>query len=347
MGKILKFSVCLIILALLFTGCTSSKDAGDIGDAVAMVNGERITFDELETRAQYVAAMYQYDLDAPENKDMGNFVREQVLESLIDEKIIYELAEQENIEITQEELDAEMKTIKDQYETNESYEQFLEQTKMTQEELEGFIKSQLLINKLFEVLTEDVVTISIQPEEYYENNKEEFFEPEKRAVRHMLLVSAEDAKAAIARLDKGENFVDVALELSIDTSVKQNGGLIDYFTKDDMNLVREFVDGAFAVDEGEYTKEPVQSMYGFHVIKVEDVIPGKEYSYEEVKDGLADRLLMEEKQKKFQEHVDGLKEKAEIVNNLQEVLESRQPSVDASGEASESEENTEETTVEK
>ncbi|PKM90068.1 MAG: hypothetical protein CVU87_03500 [Firmicutes bacterium HGW-Firmicutes-12] len=347
MRKILKFSVCLFILVLLITGCTSNNDAGDIGDAVAMVNGEKISFEELETRAQYVAAMYQYDLDAPENKDMGSFVREQVLESLIDEKIIYELAKKEKLEVTQEDIDNEMKTIREQYGSEETYQQFLNQTKMTNEELEGFIKSQIIINKLFEVLTEDIVTSSVQPEEYYENNKAEFAEVEQRKARHILVASEEEARATIGRLDKGEDFAELARELSIDTSVNQNEGLIDYFSKDDIRLVREFVDAAYALNEGEYTKEPVQSLYGFHVIKVEDIKPGKDYSFEEVKDFLSDRLLMEDKQKKFQEYVDELKGKAEIINNLEEVLNNKGQSADASDETLESEDAKEETTVEK
>jgi len=92
-------------------------------------------------------------------------------------------------------------------------------------------------------------------------------EEEVRA-RHILVESEEDAQEIIARLDKGEAFEAIAEEKSTDSS-SSLGGDIGYFTKGQM--VSEFEEAAFALKAGEYSKEPVKSPFGWHVIKVEDV----------------------------------------------------------------------------
>lgn len=323
MRKVFKLTVYIIILAFLFTGC-AAKDSNDIGDAVASVNGDKISMAELDTRVDQVAAMYEYQNQTQMNLDTINYLKEQVLESLIDEKLLEQKAKKEKLEVSNADFENEMKAIKEQVGDDAAYKEFLEQRKMNEEQLESYIKSQLLINKIFEMVTKDIITSSVKPEEYYENNKDEFREAEQRQARHILVNSEENAKKAITRLEKGEDFAKLSAELSTDPDVKQSAGLVDYFTQDNLMLVKEFIDATFALKEGEYTKTPVQTIFGFHVIKVEDIKDGKLYSFEEVKDIVAERLLMEDKQNKFIEYTQGLRADAKIVNNLEKILGSQQ-----------------------
>ena len=69
----------------------------------------------------------------------------------------------------------------------------------------------------------------------------------------------------LARFDAGEEFADLAIELSTDTGSASNGGDLGWFTYDSM--VPEFSEAAFAAEVGTVT-EPVQSDYGWHVIQV-------------------------------------------------------------------------------
>lgn len=341
MRKLMKLLVCVTVLVFLFTGCSgnnNSNNTEDIGVTVASVGGEKISMADLDKRVQQVATMYQYDVEGPENKDMSDYLKTQVLESLIYEILITKEAEKQNIEVIAEDLESELKTIKDQFDTEESYEQFLNERKMTKEELESYVKNQLLLNKIFDMVTKDITSSSVKPEEYYENNQEEFYSAEQRQARHILLATKEEAMAVIERIDNGEDFAELAVELSLDTSAEVNKGLIDYFTKDNTQLVREFVDGAFTVNIGEYTKEPVQTMFGFHVIKIEDIKPSKQYAFDEVKDMLSEKLLMEDKQNKFNEYIEQIRSEVEIVNNLEELLKAEdQQSAETSAQTQDSE----------
>ena len=90
--------------------------------------------------------------------------------------------------------------------------------------------------------------------------------PEIRA-RHILVESEEDALAVIAELNGGADFAELAKERSTGPSGPQ-GGDLGYFQAEQM--VPEFSQAAFALEPGSYSSEPVQTQFGFHVIKVED-----------------------------------------------------------------------------
>ena len=92
--------------------------------------------------------------------------------------------------------------------------------------------------------------------------------PEEEAhARHILVEDEAQAKAAVERLKKGEDFAKVAAELSKDPGSGKEGGDLGWFTKD--RMVPEFADAAFKLKKGEIS-EPVKSQFGWHVIKLED-----------------------------------------------------------------------------
>lgn len=97
--------------------------------------------------------------------------------------------------------------------------------------------------------------------------------------RHILVKTEEEAKAIIADLDAGKDFVEIAKEKSTDPN-KSEGGDLGYFSKG--RMVPEFEEAAFALEKGTYSKAPVKSQFGFHVIKVEDKRTAQPPSLEEV-----------------------------------------------------------------
>jgi len=325
MKKISKIAALTLIFALLLTGISGCKETDpldDLGDAIASVNGQKIYMEDLDRRVAQVAAMYSYDIEGPENEVMVNYLKEQVLESIIDQILIKELAANESIEVSPADIENEMKSIKEQFGDDEKYTAFLNERKLSDEEFQTLVEDQLMLNKIYERATSEITVPSTDPETYYLANLSEFFATEQRQARHILLAFEADALAAIERLDKGEDFAKLATELSMDMTVKDNQGYVGYFTRDEKNLVPEFINAAFEIENvGEYTKKPVQTMYGFHVIKIEDIKPAKQYSFEEVKDLVYDYLLKEEKQTKYMEYIEGLRSEAEITNNLQKILE--------------------------
>ena len=110
-------------------------------------------------------------------------------------------------------------------------------------------------------ITEDALD-----EEYLDFALETQKQIEVRA-RHILLTSKEAATAAIKRLDAGEDFAELARALSQGPSA-EHGGDLGYFQKTEM--VPAFSDASFALEVGTYAPEPIETIHGWHVIKVED-----------------------------------------------------------------------------
>ncbi|NQV45006.1 MAG: peptidylprolyl isomerase [Rhodospirillales bacterium] len=90
---------------------------------------------------------------------------------------------------------------------------------------------------------------------------------EEISARHILLTTEADAKDVIAELAKGADFAELAKQRSTGPS-GPGGGSLGYFGKGQM--VPEFESAAFALKAGEYSTDPVQTQFGFHVILVED-----------------------------------------------------------------------------
>jgi peptidyl-prolyl cis-trans isomerase C len=89
------------------------------------------------------------------------------------------------------------------------------------------------------------------------------------------------AKAALARIKKGEDFAALAKELTDDPPGKQDGGDLGYFTKDQM--VPEFSEMAFKLDKGQVS-DPVKTAFGWHIVKIEDKRKRKAPEFDQVKD---------------------------------------------------------------
>jgi peptidyl-prolyl cis-trans isomerase C len=100
----------------------------------------------------------------------------------------------------------------------------------------------------------------------YDEETAKFVPEDEIHAVHILVASEDDAKAIIEALDKGGDFAELAKEKSTDTMSGQSGGDLGFFTKEKM--VPEFSEAAFALQPGEYTKVPVKSRFGYHVIKV-------------------------------------------------------------------------------
>lgn len=109
--------------------------------------------------------------------------------------------------------------------------------------------------------------------------------------RHILVKTEDEAKAVIADLDGGKDFAELAKEKSTDPN-KSEGGDLGFFGKG--RMVPEFEAVAFTLEPGTYTKEPVKTQFGFHVIKVEEKRKQQPPALEQV-EGQVRQIVMRDK----------------------------------------------------
>lgn len=139
----------------------------------------------------------------------------------------------------------------------------------------------------------------------YEDKVKELPPEEQVEARHILVSSEVEAKKIIEKINAGEDFAKLAKENSGDAGSKEQGGMLGFFGKGQM--VPPFEEAAFALKKGEVSK-PVQSQFGWHVIKVEDRRQKPAPTFEDVKD----RLIGSMAQSKAQDSVTKLRAAANI-----------------------------------
>ena len=147
--------------------------------------------------------------------------------------------------------------------------------------------------------------------------------PEEIQARHILVDDKAEAEAIIVELDGGADFAELAKEKSTGPS-GPNGGDLGYFTTGQM--VKPFEDAAFALEAGAVTSEPVETRFGWHVIKVEDKRKQPAPALEQVAGEIRQQLVRD----KYAEVIDGLRNEFTV-----EVLAEEEPAGAEDGTKSE------------
>jgi peptidyl-prolyl cis-trans isomerase C len=123
--------------------------------------------------------------------------------------------------------------------------------------------------------------------------------------RHILVATEDFANKLVTQLDKGAKFEDLAKRESMDGS-KDQGGDLSWFTPD--RMVKPFSDAVVALKPGQYTKTPVQTQYGWHIIKLEETRDLQPPAFDSVKQ----RLEQMVQAKKFKAYADELMKTAKV-----------------------------------
>lgn len=129
------------------------------------------------------------------------------------------------------------------------------------------------------------------------------------SARHILLGTEAEAKDVIAQLGKGADFAKLASEKSKDPGSKVKGGDLGWFSP--AAMVKPFSEAASKLTKGSFTKTPVQTQYGWHVIKLENVRDAQIPTLDSVKDRLTKQL----QQRKLESKITELRNKAKIVDS--------------------------------
>ncbi len=268
---------------------------GNQNDVVAVVNGDEITQKEFIESAVSGGGAH-------------------LLDQLILEKIIQQKAEQENVTISDKELDHKFNEFKEQIPSEDMFENYLEQQGLSEDVFLEQMKTDLLLEKLFEP------NIKVSDEEvrqYFDENKEQFNEPEQVKAKQIVVESEEEARKAYKRLKDGEDFSKVAQDVSIDQQTRDNGGDLGSVPKGRLAVIDpELEEKVFALKKGEFI-EPFETQTGFYIVQVDEKIAAKKATFndeiaKEIREELKQRKLYE----KMPEWIEDLRREADVENRL-------------------------------
>ncbi len=286
----LRVVVIIVVVGLLIIGALWTYN--DL-KAVARVNSTNITWKQFNDALK---------------KQSGN----QMLAGLLREELIRQGAKQHNITVIDEDVQSELDRLADQFGSTAGLEQVLSQYGMSLDDLRGQIKSTLLLEG---IAAKDVTVEEEELKTYYEENKDRYTEPEQVKARHILVEDEETAKSILKKLESGEDFAEIAKEKSSDSGSKDKGGDLGFFERGVMDA--SFEEAAFNLGIGE-TSAPVKTMFGYHIIRVEDKKPERLAAFEEVQDDVRKQVI-KQKSKLTSEVLSDLKDAAQIKINDKEL----------------------------
>lgn len=167
-------------------------------------------------------------------------------------------------------------------------------------------KRDILAQMAMRETLKDVTITDDEIKTFYEENQQQFVKSETVSAKHILTDSEEKCKDILAAIQKGETtFENAAKEFSTCPS-KERGGDLGEFGRGQM--VKEFEDAAFAAEIGEIVG-PVQTQFGYHLLKVEKKNAASVISFDQIKENLRTNLLQQKQGLAYNKKVVELKEK--------------------------------------
>ena len=177
-----------------------------------------------------------------------------------------------------------------------------EEFRKEMERVEENVLKQYSINKVLTniTLTED------EKQAFYDANKDKFMKPETASAKHILVDSEDQANELLSKINSDEvSFEAAAGEFSSCPS-KEEGGNLGSFGRGQM--VPEFEEAVFNMNIGE-VRGPVQTQFGYHLIKLEDLQQGGQSEYEEVKAEIEKSLMYQKQNEVYSTKLDELNSK--------------------------------------
>lgn len=289
------------------------------GDGITIGRGEfnqAVAWAKYMTEKQYGSGMWTRI--AQNGQTWAEVFPQIVLDKFIAGEIVAKAAKSQNIQATESEITGETAKYQDLINGDPNLALMVRQNNIGQWFLRGMARENILGAKYQENYLNSVKISDDEIKQYYDDNRSSF-SYEKVKAAHILIKTRDESSAEgkaynqsafqkateiVKQARAGQDFAKLAGEYSEDPGTAPNGGELGYFGRGVM--VKEFEDAAFSLNKGQIS-DVVQTIYGYHIIKVEDHITGI-LEFDQVKDDIK-KLLANDK---LQEHINSLVKEANV-----------------------------------
>lgn len=267
----------LLFLTLLFVSPIAGQE---VLDRVIAIVGDNVILQSELYQYSYSVAI-QLGLDPQKDTEKMKMLQAETLENMIVQKVLLEKAEEDSVEVSDRHvevtLDEQIKQMAQQLGSEEKVEQYFGMSiRQIRREFRNDIKERLLVEAIQNKKNQEVQITRREVEDFYSSRRDSLPEmKESVRISHILMPveasgpAVEAARKKIddlkARLDKGEDFVELARQYSEDPGSASSGGDLGLMQRGD--LVKEFEEVAYALNPGEIS-EIVRSRFGFHIIQL-------------------------------------------------------------------------------
>ena len=314
------FSLSFALFVPALSGATAGEEKPAMGKA-ASVNGVVISHEDVNRQMFALEQHFLATQGTAIRPDMVPGVRNQILNELIDNELLYQESRRKGFEIEEKAVDEQMEALKERFPDEETFRDEMKQMDLSEETLMSQIRRNLMVRQLVE--KDIVVKVRVSDEDaklFYNSQPDLFKEREKVRASHILIRSEADTDPAgkeerrkklegiRERIEKGEDFAFLAREFSQCPSAEK-GGDLGYFERGKM--VKPFEDEAFSMKPGEVS-DIVATPFGYHLIKVTDRTESRAISYDESKERIKQHLQRTKFTEKKNVYVEDLKKKSKV-----------------------------------
>ena len=315
-------SINLIVALLLITVCVPlTVRAETVSRTVAVVNGVDLSEADLNQEINTIMPMSQ-PFHGKISDEKKAKIRSDAMKVLVDYELMAQDALGKGIKIPQAVIDGEMDKLVKKFKSKKDLVSAYKGAGFTDKTFLRIMQRRLLAEKIHALEVDGKV--SVTPEKlksYYDSNISKYNKPEEFRPSHILikvdpssnkekrLALRASADSILKRLKDGEKFEEIAVNESDDDS-KNKGGDLGYFHAG--QTIPEFNDALTKLKVGE-TSPVVESLYGFHIIRLTDKRPARQIPFDEVQDKIKKDMVATQKKQLQDEWMDGLHKKAKII----------------------------------
>lgn len=346
----MKKILALVCMICLMGGVSFAEEVVD--KTLAIVNGEPLMSSEFDKILNPMIEQYRAMTPLTEQSDAKlNEFKNQILEQKIDQMILTQEAKKQKIKIAKRELDDAVNQVKKRFPNDETFQAELKKEGLSQVQFEKRLEEQLMVQKLVEREMKNNIK---QPGEmdvrkFYDNvrakmkgenlglskEEEEVVDSVAKLLKRMSSeqvrlsqiyikcdknASEQDKKAALGRVESvkkelasGASFETTSEKYSEDSLLKQRKGDMGFVIKGDLD--KRLEEKAFSMIVGQYTKEPIKTDSGYHFIRVKESKASSSFTFEDVRNDLAEVLYRQNGKKLYDRWVSDLKAKANVKIN--------------------------------
>jgi parvulin-like peptidyl-prolyl isomerase len=310
------------LLMLGVVACTAQAQGIYPGDAVR-VNDETISYQRFQ--GFYVEYRNSKGVQVGARGDQLELLKQlriEAMDLMIEQELVKQAAENEGIAGDPAEVDKQIAELRDVFDTDEQFRMKLEADGYTEETYRRHVQRMAAAKVYLDRIRADASDVrDSEVEQFYEENEARLTLPEQVRVRHILLtwkpMGTQDDRAAIReqmepileRARAGEDFAALAREFSEDSATKGNGGDTGFFYRGTM--VPAFEQAAFALQPGDVS-DPVDTVFGVHIIKLEERQEARLLPLDEVREQLRDHVREEKMEAAVGAKVDELRAAADV-----------------------------------
>lgn len=310
--------LCLWIFCAIFVSAIYGCYDDGKSKPVATVDGIKITIGEYnEILAKELNMSIDRSSLTPEDY---HHLKEEVLNNLIDEKVMLLRARNLSLSISDAELMKKMEEIKESYE-NDSFERIMEAQKINFNVWKEDLKKRMILEKVIASDVNSNITFTEQEALAYYTAHKRMYTPEKRAhVAQIVVRDREKAESILKRLKNGEDFGKVAREESIGPEAAKDGDL-GFVSQ---GFMPEEIDAAIFSQESGEISPVIKSLYGYHIFKIIEIRAKAKITWVDIKEQVMNDLRKKKEEQAYVLWLQELRSKAIIKKDL-ELLEKGTP----------------------